>query len=93
MAYINLCERKEFVSDITILAPRFGLEDHVNTLIELYRSNRSANDMVRARNLKIYDEFAESSNEIEKESWLPEKTSVEAIEMANRFILKMRLVI
>lgn len=93
MAYINLCERKEFVSDITILSPRFGLEDHVNTLIELYRSNRSANDMVRARNLKIYDEFAESSNEIEKESWLPEKTSVEAIEMANRFILKMRLVI
>ena len=92
MSYINLCERKEFVSDITILSPRFGLEDHVDTLIELYRSNRSANDVVRARNLKIYEELADRSNEIEKDSWLPEKTSIKAIEMANRFILKTRMV-
>ena len=91
MSYINLCERSEFVSDITILAPRFGLEDHVDTLIELYRSNRSANDIVRARNLKIYEEFSESSNTIESDSWLPENTPVEAVVMANEFILDTRL--
>lgn len=91
MSYINLCERKEFVSDITILSPRFGLEDHVNTLIELYRSNRSANDMVRAKNLKIYEDFAESSNEIEKSSWLPDKTDGVVISIADEFLINARL--
>jgi predicted nucleotidyltransferase len=91
MSYINLCERKEFVSDITILSPRFGLEDHVDTLIELYRSNRSANDMVRAKNLKIYEDFAESSNEIEKSSWLPDKTDDIVISVADEFLINARL--
>lgn len=91
MSYINLCERKEFVSDITVLSPRFGLEDHVNTLIELYRSNRSANDMVRAKNLKIYEEFAENSTNIEKDSWLPDIVPDDAIHAANDFLIDVRL--
>ena len=91
MSYINLCERKEFVSDITILAPRFGLEDHVDTLIELYRSNKSVNGMVRSHNLGIYEDFTEISNIIESDSWLPENTPVEAVVMANEFILDTRL--
>lgn len=90
MSYINLCERKEFVSDITILAQRFGLDDHIATLIELYRANLSANDKVRAANMRLYERFVESSKEIEKDSWLPEMTSVKAGEMANAFILKIR---
>jgi predicted nucleotidyltransferase len=91
MSYINLCERKEFVSDITILSPIFGLEDHVNTLIELCRSNRSANDMVRAKNLKIYEDFAESSTDIEKSSWLPDKTGDVVISTANEFLINVRM--
>jgi len=92
MSYINLCERKEFISDITVLSPRFGLEDHVDTLIELYRSNKSVNHTMRIKNMRIYEDFTESSYQIEKDSWLPEKPSIKAIDMANKFIIRTRIV-
>lgn len=91
MVYINLCERREFVSDITVLAPRFGLEDHVDTLVELYRADSKTGNIVKERNVKIYDELAFTSNQIEKDSWLPEKTSDNAFEAANDFLIKVRL--
>ena len=90
MVYINLCERREFVSDITVLAPRFGLEEHVDTLIELYAAGSKTGDLVKERNVKVYDELAFTSNYTEKESWLPEETSKEAFEAANSFLVKMR---
>lgn len=90
MSYINLCECKEFVSDITTLSGRFGVEDHVAMLIELYQSNRSASDVVRAKTLKIYDELGEASREIESGSWLPERPSDDSIAAANAFLLKTR---
>ena len=91
MVYINLCERREFVSDITELEPRFGLVDHFYTLVELYRADSKTGNIVKERNVKIYDELAFTSNQIEKDSWLPEKTSDNAFEAANDFLIKVRL--
>ena len=90
MSYINLCERREFVSDITLLAPKFGFEEHVETLIKLYAEGSNTGDIVRERNVEIYDGLAFLSNQVEKDSWLPEETSVDAIDAANDFLVKTR---
>lgn len=91
MVYINLCESREFVSDITVLAPMFGLEEHVGTLVELYKAGSATGEVVKEKNIEIYDNLAFISNQIEKDSWLPEETSVEAFDAANDFLIKTRL--
>lgn len=91
MCYINLCERREFVSDVMVLAPRFDLEDHVNTLIELYMEGKNTGEDIKQKNVMIYDKIAFISNQIEKDSWLPERTSDSAVEAANDFLVRTRI--
>ena len=90
MVYINLCETKEFESNITKIAARFDLTDHVDALINLYRGNRRASDIIRAKNLKLYDDLIEESKIIEKDSWLPEHPHREAFKKANEFLIMVR---
>ena len=89
MVYINLCETGEFESDITKISNRFDLTDHVDTLIDLYRGNRKVSDMMRATNLRIYDDLVEESRKVEKDS-LPERPRPGAFEKANEFLIMMR---
>lgn len=91
MVYINLCETGKFESNITKLSDRFDIMDHVDLLIDLYRTNHKASEIVRAKTLKIYDNLVAESNIIEKDSWLPVRPPREAFEMANEFLVSLRL--
>jgi len=91
MVYINLCESGKFESDITKLSHKFDLEEHINMLIDLYRTNHKVYDIVRSKNLKIYDELVKESEIIEKDSWLPVKPPQKAFEIANNFLVSLRL--
>ena len=91
MVYINLCETGKFESDITKLADRFDLANHINLLIILYKTDNTVSDVRRIRNLKIYDELVKQSDIIEKESWLPVKPHEEAFNIANDFLISTRL--
>lgn len=91
MVYINLCETGEFESDITKLSDKFDLEKHINILIDLYRTNHKASDIIRAKNLKIYDNLVEESKIVENDSWLPLKPQKEAFGIADNFLVQLRL--
>ena len=90
MVYINLCETKQFESNIIKLSDRFDLTDHINLLITAYRTNHKISETNRAKNLKIYDDLFELSKEVEKTSWLPIKVQKEAFEIANEFLISLR---
>lgn len=91
MVYINLCRTREFESNITKLADKFDINDHVYNLIDLYKTNHKTPDMVRAKTLKIYDTLVEESSIVEKDSWLPVKPPQEAFDMANEFLIRNRM--
>jgi len=91
MVYINLCENGRFESNIVELADRFDLTPHIDLLIDLYKTNRKTSDIVRAKNLQIYDELIEMSNRAEKNSRLPVKPPIEAFNAANRFLINTRI--
>ena len=91
MVYINLCETKEFESNIINLSDRFDLTDHINLLIDLYRTNHKVSETIRAKNLKIYDELVELSNIAETDSWLPIKPPEEIFNIANEFLISLRI--
>jgi predicted nucleotidyltransferase len=90
MVYINLCQTGEFESNITKLSDKFDITNHVDLLINLYRTDHKASEIVRAKTLKIYDELVAESNTIEKDSWLPVKSPQEAFDMADEFLIKNR---
>ena len=91
MVYINLCETGVFESNITELSDRFDVTDHVNLLIDLYRTNHKASEIVRAKTLKIYDDLVEASCKIESYSWMPVESPQKAFDLANDFLIKTRL--
>ena len=90
MVYINLCETGKFESNITKLSDRFGITEHVNLLIDLYRTNHKTSEIVRAKTLKIYDELVIESNTVDKNTWLPIKPPIEAFDRANKFLIEIR---
>lgn len=90
MVYINLCETGYFESNITKLSDRFNITNHVDLLIDLYKTNHKASEIVRAKTLKIYDDLVTESNIVEKDSWLPVKPLQEAFERANKFLINVR---
>lgn len=91
MVYINLCRTGEFESNVTKLSDKFDLTGHVDLLIDLYRTDHKASDIVRAKTLKIYDELVIESNDVEIDSWLPDKAPQEAFDMADEFLMKNRM--
>lgn len=88
MCYINLMERKEFISDINKLAIRIGWRDHVDTLIDLHKRKLNASTHLIEENLKIYDKLSKLSMEIEKTSWLPDAPQSE--DMVNQMLIQTR---
>lgn len=90
MVYINLCETGRFESNITKLSGRLDLTNHVDLLIDLYKTNHKTSEIVRAKTLKIYDNLVAESYKIELDSWLPVKPSQEAFEKANEFLINVR---
>ena len=91
MVYINLCETGKFESNITKLSDRLDLTTHINLLITLHKTNHTVSDVRRTKNLKIYDELVKMSNDVEKDSWLPVSPPQEVFEMANDFLISLRL--
>lgn len=91
MVYINLCETKKFESNITKLSDKFNITNHVESLIDLYRTNHKASEIVRAKTLKIYDDLVVESHRVESDSWLPIKPPQRAFDIANEFLIKTRL--
>lgn len=91
MVYINLCQTGEFESNITRLAGAFNVTNHVDLLIDLYKTNHRASEIVRAKTLKIYDELVAESFKVEIDSWLPIRPSREAFDMADKFLIKNRM--
>lgn len=91
MAYINLCQTGEFESNITRLAGAFNVTNHVDLLIDLYKTNHRASEIVRAKTLKIYDELVAESFKVEIDSWLPIRPPREAFDMADKFLIKNRM--
>ena len=90
MVYINLCESREFESNIIKLADRFDLTSHIDLLIDLYKKNRKASDIVKTKNLKIYASLVVESDIVEKNSWLPVKPPIDAFDKANKFLINTR---
>jgi predicted nucleotidyltransferase len=88
MAYINLIETKQFTSDINKLGAKFGLTSHIDRLKELNERRLQTSEIIKAENLKIYDDLVKLSNEKEKDCWLPVKSK--PIDDANRLLLNLR---
>lgn len=91
MVYINLCQTGEFESNITKLAGAFDITNHVDLLIDLYRTNHKASEIVRTKTLKIYDELVAESFKVEIDSWLPIRPPQVAFDTADKFLIKNRM--